>query len=330
MAETVVRRPRSLRRTGVLLLWGSVTTLTVVLALLAAGGAPRAAPAGLPDAGPAVGWGLRLARLATHAAALAVVAGLLLPLLGGRPVRRRLVAGAAGCWAVLSCLVLVLGLSEVVGRSVRDVLSADLMGFYVREVAQGRAAASTALLATLVAVAVAARQAETPAGTAGALVVALVALVPPLLPTHAAGDGNHRLAQAVLVVHVLAAVLWVGGLAALALTRRTGELQRAASRFSPLALVCASAVAVTGVVSATLRLAEVDQLWTSGYGALASAKAGALAVLVAAGGLHRRRTLPLLARGGSGPFLRLAVGEVGVMAAAFGLAVALSRTPPPA
>jgi len=126
---------------------------------------------------------------------------------------------------------------------------------------------------------------------------------------------------------VLAAVLWVGGLAALALLRRSSGLASAAMRFSPMALGCAIVVGGSGAVSAYLRLEDLEQLWTTGYGALLVGKALALALLVAAGAAHRRRNLAALASGSPQAFRSLAVGEVAVMAAALGLAVALSRTP---
>jgi putative copper export protein len=66
---------------------------------------------------------------------------------------------------------------------------------------------------------------------------------------------------------------------------------------------------------------------TSGYGAVVFAKAVAFACLVAIGWCHRSRTLPALAAGRPSAFWRVAAGELMVMAATVGLAVALSRTP---
>ncbi|MPZ63649.1 MAG: copper resistance protein CopD, partial [Propionibacteriales bacterium] len=65
------------------------------------------------------------------------------------------------------------------------------------------------------------------------------------------------------------------------------------------------------------------------YGWLLLGKVAALAALGCFGARHRARTIPALDAGQRGAFRRLAAGEVAVMAAAMGLAVALSRTTPP-
>ncbi|HVM27958.1 MAG TPA: CopD family protein [Mycobacteriales bacterium] len=321
----VPRPPPTLR---LLLAWGVVAVLAAVAALALGGGAPEPPPPGLPDAGPVTGWAVRLLRLAGHAAALVAAGGLLAALLGSLPVRRRLVAGAAVAWSLVALLEVVVGLADVVARPATAVLERELLAFYVREVPQGRALLLTAVLAATTAVAVAVGQAATRAGATAALLAVLLTAMPHVVTGHAASAGNHRLAQVALAGHVAAVVLWVGGLGALALLR--GRLALAASRFSPLALGCAAAVGVTGAASAWLGLGTLAELWTTGYGGLVLAKSAAFAVLVLAGALHRRRTLPLLAAGQAGAFGRLAAGEVGVMAVALGLAVALARTPLPA
>ena len=127
-------------------------------------------------------------------------------------------------------------------------------------------------------------------------------------------------------VHVLAVVLWVGGLGALVALRSRPALALAVPRFSALALVCFLAVAVSGSVASWTRLPELSLLWTTGYGGLLLAKAVLLLVLGAVGWLHRRRTVVAVARGEQGAFARLAAAEVGLMAVALGLAVALTRT----
>jgi cytochrome c oxidase assembly factor CtaG len=70
-------------------------------------------------------------------------------------------------------------------------------------------------------------------------------------------------------------------------------------------------------------------LFTSAYGLILLAKTAAFVVLGLMGGRHRRRTLPRLRAGEPHSFLLLALGEILIMAATVGLAVALSRTAPP-
>jgi len=134
-----------------------------------------------------------------------------------------------------------------------------------------------------------------------------------------------------LSVHVLAASVWIGGLMALILMLRgsTRVLPSALPRFSHVALLCFMSIGLSGLVDVWIRLATLDQLWTTEYGRLVLAKTGALVVLGGFGWWHRRRTIPAVRDGCPGAFLRLAAAEVVVMLAAIGLAVALSRTPPP-
>jgi putative copper resistance protein D len=104
----------------------------------------------------------------------------------------------------------------------------------------------------------------------------------------------------------------------------------AVPRFSSLALWCAIAVAASGLVSSALRLASPTELVTTWYGRLVLLKLLLIAVIAAFGVWHRRRHLPRLATDPSRLlFVRVAATEVLVMAATIGVAVALSRTPPP-
>ena len=312
-------------RTALLVGWLLTAVVAALLAVALGGAAPEAPLPGLPDPGPVPGWSLPLLRLAGHGAALTVVGALLVPLLSGARLRRGLVVAAAAGWAALTVASLLLSLSEVVASPVSAVLTEDLLRFYGLEVPQGRALVQSAGLALVVAAAAPAARGRT--GAALLLLVALGALVPPLLEGHAAGLDQHRLAQAALVLHVLPAVVWVAGLSALALLRADASLAAAAARFSTLALLCAVAVALSGLVSSWLRLEGPSQLVTTGYGVLLSLKAGAFVLLVAAGARHRLRTLPDLRAGRPEAFRRLAGGELAVMAGVYGVAVALSRTP---
>ena len=169
-----------------------------------------------------------------------------------------------------------------------------------------------------------------------ALVVALVAMTPPALTGHSASSGSHELAVASLLVHLAAASLWVGGLAAAGVGgRRWGAadgLRLAVPRFSTLAACCFAAVAVSGVVNAGVRLGGVAPLLSSAYGGLVLAKVAALCVLGGFGWWHRRRTVAAVAGGGGSAvrqFVSVAAAELVVMAATVALAVGLSRTPTP-
>jgi putative copper export protein len=303
--------------------------LALVVALLTGGGAPEPGPPGLPDAGPGTRWAVPVLRLLQHVAAVTTVGALLAGLLAVRSGRRTpggtaVVAVAAGSWAATAVASVVVGLSEAAGRPLGTVLDLELVRAYTEQIATGRALLSTAALA--LAVALAAPVAVLAPGRVVLLALALAALVPPVRTGHAATAADHDLAVVAASVHVVAVVLWVGGLAALVAQRGRPSLAVAVPRFSALALLCFLAVAASGSVATWTRLPELSDLWTTAYGGILLVKAAVLLALGAAGWLHRRRTVAPVARGEQGAFARLATAEVGLMAVALGLAVALTRT----
>jgi putative copper resistance protein D len=134
-------------------------------------------------------------------------------------------------------------------------------------------------------------------------------------------------------MHMVAAAVWIGGLATLVLLRRAlgTELLAAARRYSTLALLSFLGLAISGVAAGVTGIGALDGLATQ-YGLILLAKTAILGVLGTFGVLHRKwilkklESVPGRARG---TFSVLAVAELAVMAAASGLAAALARTPPP-
>jgi putative copper resistance protein D len=318
----------------------AVAAAALVLALVAGGGAPRTTLPGIPDPGPVTGWGLPLVRLAADLAAvcavgLALTAALLLPASSAQLRGERARDAGAVVWPALVMVLLAaaqipMTLSNVLAEPLGGVATPPLLSQFVTQTDLGRALAAQLVLAA--ALAVTAFLVETTAGAVWLLVLALACLVPQVLVGHAASAAGHTLAVGSLLVHVLAATLWAGGLLGLALAARHGVagLRYAVPRFSTLALWCFLAVAVSGVVNAGVRLGSVDALLTTPYGGLVLAKAGALLLLAAFGQRHRSRIVPGLVRGSTPVvFAKVAVAELAVMAATFGIAVALGRTPTP-
>ncbi|RZS89903.1 putative copper resistance protein D [Motilibacter rhizosphaerae] len=325
--------------------WGPpavvLAVVVLVLAALVGGAVTHEKEVGVPDAGVLVTWGLLLTRLVTDlaglsAAGLLLLAAVLLPNAEGalrgsgfHGVRR---AGQlAAAWAVAALVEAVLTGADIVGTSVGKVLAPTLLRQTVDAVPQVRALLVQAALAAVLAVAC--RFVVTAGRAVALLVLALGTLVPPLLTGHSAAAGDHMLAISALTVHVLALALWLGGLGALVWMRRRSPEARsfplAVSRFSGLALWCAVAVGVSGVVSAWLRLGSWTAITTTAYGGLVSLKTAGFLAVAAAGARHRSHTLPRLQEDRRA-FSRLAAGEVLVMVATVGLAVALGRTPTPA
>jgi copper transport protein len=123
-------------------------------------------------------------------------------------------------------------------------------------------------------------------------------------------------------IHVLAAGVWVGGVAFLLLAlpaatrrleppERTGVLLATLARFSPIALASVVAIAVTGLVQAYIDIRRVADLFETTYGLLVLAKMVLLALLIGFGRLNRNRIIPRLRRLVEGI---AAPGEVGVLA----------------
>jgi cytochrome c oxidase assembly factor CtaG/putative copper export protein len=334
------------------LVWPLLAGVAVLAGCTAAGiGALSLADAmnitGLPDPGPATTVGLPFVRAAGEvAAALAVGSFLFAAFLVPPQSRGVLDAGgyralrlgtvASGVWAVCAALLVPLTISDVSGHPLVDHLNpltiwrlADLI--YTASAWRWTAMlAATVMLASLSVL----RWSWTPLLLAGSLMT----LVPLGLTGHSSAGGSHDLATNSLLIHLVAATLWAGGLLAL-LTHalRGGEhTDLAARRFSAIALWCWVAMALSGLVNALVRVTPSDLL-TTGYGRLVVAKFVALCVLGVVGWRQRRAGVAALRADPSAPtvpqargvLIRLALTEAVVFGLTFGVAVGLGRTPPP-
>lgn len=290
--------------------------LVLALGLVLGGGAPPAPPPGLAGDVRIPAWA---GDVAAYAARLAGVVAVGLGTFVARPFGRddlRAHAGAAAAgWAAISVLQLGLLAWELDGQA--GLLATP----------SGRALVFQAALAA-VAAAGWAVTADAP-GRVLAWPAAAAALLPAVLAGHPRTADHPWLAGVALSVHVLAAALWVGGFVALAWVAVAGERwYDVAPRYSTLAGFSALAVAASGAIALLGRVTPGDLL-DSRYGAIVLLKMVALVGLVAAGWLQRRHVVANGARRWRG-FVALAGCELATMAITFGLAVALSRTPPPA
>jgi putative copper resistance protein D len=351
------RRDGRLSRAAAVLTRGPAALVGAGLAVAAAaltaglgygGGALRTRLPGLPEPVGYTPWLLPSARLAMTVAAVATVGFLLAATVLApvqRPVpahrapgrvprrglsavaERRLTVAAYGAFAWCVAAV-VAGWLSAVDSAGRSLSLPDVM----RSAAQsttGRALVVVALLAAVVAVAC--RTLTTPAAAVATLVLAVATVLPPVFTGHAVSGRYPHLAASGLVLHVVPAVLWAGGLLALAVSARGPALQLAAAvtRFSALALACFVAVGLSGLLSAWVHLPNVGALFGSTYGWLVLTKLIVLVGIGAIGWWHRRSTMPVLRNGRRRVFLRLAGIEVLLLGAVFGTAMALSRTAPP-
>ena len=318
----------------------ALAVVATAIGLVAADGAYATALPGLPDPGPVVGWGAPLLRVLTDLAAVLTVGWLLAatfldPSSRDGVVSRvgrgdlRKAAAAAAVWAVLALVQLFLELANVLGVPLSEALSPDLVSTYANEIPTTRALLVMSVLAVVVCVG-AITSASTGAAAAW-LVVAVASATLPALAGHSAGLGDHALATTAGVAHVVAAVLWVGGLVALAVhaARRDLPLERPLQRFSTIALVSVILLAASGAANAYTRLDNAGQLVTTGYGQVVIAKTLLILALAAIGWIIRARII-----GGTGSsrwsrFARVAGIELLIMVIAIGLGVALASSPPP-
>ena len=165
------------------------------------------------------------------------------------------------------------------------------------------------------------------------LAVALVWGYP--LSGHQATEPNASvLGQAADWVHLVTAMLWVGGVLTLAVVvwPLAPALRRAAFlRFSRIAIALVGVLVVAGTVVAIERLPTVSDLWETGYGRTLLVKLGLVALALAWGGFHHTFVRPRLERGEtSGPIGRSLLGESTVaLAVLLVAAVLVNGSPPP-
>lgn len=296
---------------------------------------------GIPDPGALTTYGLPAVRaLADLFAALTVGALLCAAFLvppqangvldvgGYRAVRMG--SNFALAWAVCAALLVPLTVSDTTGQPVADIWRPEQLWRAIGQVDIAEAWRTTVVFALIVAVGarLALRWGWTPVLFGGSILT----MMPLALTGHSASGGSHDVATNSLILHLVAAAVWVGGLfAVLAHALRGGaHTDVATRRFSAIATVAFVVIGVSGVINSWVRV-PLDELVTTTYGRLVLAKAAALAILGVIGYLQRRSALPALAADprDRGALIRFAGVEALVFAATMGLAVGLGRTPPP-
>ncbi|WP_040522115.1 cytochrome c oxidase assembly protein [Gordonia araii] len=236
-----------------------------------------------------------------------------------------------GVWVVCSIAMIALSVSNLVGKSVWELVSSGDFFTAYSTVADARTWTVTAAFA-LIAMGFA-KFGMHWGYVFGALGFGVLSLMPLALTGHSAAGGNHDVAANSLILHIVAAVAWLGGLFAVVTYALAGGRWRelAVRRFSRTAFWLILVVGVSGVINAAVRVGLAD-LFTSTYGLIVVAKVVALVVLGGLGALHRRRTIASLDDESDPPrslFVRFGLVELLVFAITYGIAVALSQTPPP-
>jgi copper transport protein len=158
------------------------------------------------------------------------------------------------------------------------------------------------------------------------------------LSGHQAADrGSSAATELADWIHLSAALLWVGGLAVLAVCvwPLARELRRTAFlRFSRLATVLIAALLGAGVYLSVVRLPAVDDLWTTRYGQVLLVKIGLVSLALLWGAFHHFVARPALASAEPSRWParlgRSLVGESSIAMAILLVAAILVNAKPPA
>jgi cytochrome c oxidase assembly factor CtaG/putative copper export protein len=340
-----------------------VAAAAALLSWAAAAALERAVPDAWTGPEAWAGWTVPLSSV-VHNLALSVVLGALvfalLILPGPRDNGRqphpafsllmRIAGVAAVLWVLGGAANLVFSCAETLGSAgAANVHFLGNLAAFVLGTTAGQAWLAVILLSVAVLTLVLAS--PTTAGLATAAVLTAGAIAPLTLMAHVEGSDNHNADTDTLALHILGASLWVGGSIVLALIARRltvpdlsgsggrDEVAAVVRRFSGLVGFAFILVLGAGTAHAALELGDWDGL-VSPYGALIGLKAVATLALGAVGLAHRRWAIRRLTRTasspgpdrgkqGRGPLWWLVTVELLLVGAVSGLAVALSRTPPP-
>ena len=318
-----------------------------------------ARPAELADPGAFVRWSLPIARAIHHASmalsiAALVFAAAIIPRAAKvtrdtegdtHPAFTRtmnIAAGAAVVWTLSAATVMLLTFWDLAGipMSLDPQYSAAILD-YILSITTGRAWAWMVVIAAITSSLALAVRSKTTVGLSA--LFSLFGILPLAFIGHAAGGDDHFAAVNSIGLHLLAVVLWFGGIMVLALLAPTlgGEAPGRArgqvlagvvlKRYSALATFAVFLMIGSGLASAVIRITDWDQ-WLTPYGTLVVVKLLITLALGMLGLWHRRMVIPKLLEG-KFTALRAAwqvvAAEVVLMAAVMSVATVLARTAPP-
>ena len=336
--------PRTLRAAGPAILVAAALA-ALVWALTYGGGA---APLAIGDPGPFVRWGLPTAKLVVNLSAAGMVGALVTALFALKAGEREF--DAALDLASISAAIFTVAAAATGFLTFLDAFNPEVsaapefgaqLGQFLVETEIGR----TWLLTTIAGAALTVLAFAVRGWTASFFVaiLAAAALVPMGTQGHSGAESNHTAAVVTLVLHIVAAAVWLGGLLLLVVIRPLvgpARIATALARYSSIALAAFVVVAIAGTVRAAIGLGSWDGL-ASAYGVILLTKVVALVAIGVLAAWYRRRLIGRMdpdagpvpgasAQGAaSRSFWTLIVLELVFMGIASGAAAALARTAPP-
>lgn len=286
----------------------------LVMGILALDFTGAAAPTLLGDAGPLGRLGLPLAEFVFNTAMAVTIGALVLAAVvfpRSAPTRDRhrdrtkpapepaaLDSAWSGCllvaeiasvvWTVSAIAVLILTFIDTAGAQAFVGQFSSQLGIYVTQVPSGQIWTLIVVLVAIVSTLVFAVRSFTGIGLV--TILSLTPLIPQALMGHSSGASGHLQAVNSIGLHLVAVVVWLGGLVVLALlapalTRRA-DLGVLITRYSALALFAWVLMVYSGLVNATLRVGSFDD-WTTPYGIVIVGKIAITVLLGFIGYWHR-------------------------------------------
>ncbi len=315
-----------------------VAFFALLAALLFGGGADAPLAA---DPGAVVRFGLPLSKLVVNLGAAGAIGSLVLACFAfarSSPEYSRsldVAAGASAVWTVAAALTGFFTFLSIYSQPVTiDDRFGQVLAAFMTGTELGQAWLATTLIAAVLTVLCFGVRNQS--AIAALAVFGVVGLVPMSLQGHAGGTEDHDAATTAIWLHLIFAAVWLGGLITLVFVRRlldaTPErLADAVVRYSTVALVSFLVVAISGYVSAEIRVENVGNLVTP-YGILVLVKTSVLVILGLFGAAQRRLIVGRLRAetAARGTFWWLVASELAFMGIASGVAVALARTATPA
>ncbi|MFE1646477.1 cytochrome c oxidase assembly protein [Microbacterium sp. P01] len=311
-----------------------VALVALVLGLAYGGGA---APLLIGDPGPIVRWGLPAATLLVNLSAAGLVGSLVVGLFALKAGEREFDAAldtasiSASVFTIAAGVTGFLTFLNVIPAAVSaDAAFGQQLGRFLVETEAGRGWLITTIAGAGLTVLTFAVRSWT--ATLVIAILAIAAMVPMGTLGHSGEEANHNIAVTALVLHIVAAAVWLGGLILMIVVRPLMSREKMAAalvRYSSIALVAFIVVAISGTVRAAISVVTWEGL-LSPYGALVIVKVVALVALGVLGAWYRRRLIGRVREDAASRVFWWLIGvELAFMGVASGAAAALARTPPP-
>ena len=177
---------------------------------------------------------------------------------------QKFLAPVSLAWLLSSIFFLLSEVAFILNTAISEVVDGNILRSFITQTTLGKLF-GIQIVAALVCAFAAVRVKKT-GGAVFLIFIAWIGGLAPYLESHGSSSGNHMLAIGLVIVHVAAISLWFGGVIALFLMPNS-DRDIARKRFTPLALWCVSAIALTGIVNAFIRIESFANI-RSDYGLL--------------------------------------------------------------